>query len=236
MSTYILALETTTHNCSVALIRDGQPWIVRQDDQVNGHAQHLTLFIQEVMATAQLKLAALTAIAISQGPGSYTGLRIGLSTAKGLCYALNKPLLAIDSLQALAWGAQEQTQGHPKVGYISLMDARRMDAYVGVYDAQLQPLVEPYFATLATDSFDALLQEHQMDAWIIGGDAATKFRTLMEGDLPQHLQWSAVLQPSAKYMANLAQTAWEASIFQSVAYFEPFYLKKPHITRPKPKL
>ncbi len=236
MSTYILAIETTTQNCSVALIRDGQPWIVRQDDQANGHAQHITLFVQEVMATAQLELTALTAIAISQGPGSYTGLRIGLSTAKGLCYALNKPLLAVDSLQALAWGAQNQTKGHAKVGYLSLMDARRMDAYVGVYDANLQALVEPYFATLSTNSFDALLQEHQLDAWIVGGDAAAKFRSLFGAGLPQHLQWSGVLQPSAKYMGSLAQTAWEASALQSVAYFEPFYLKKPHITRAKPKL
>lgn len=236
MSTYILAIETTTHNCSVALIRDGQPWIVRQDDQANGHAQHITLFVQEVMATAQLELTALAAIAISQGPGSYTGLRIGLSTAKGLCYALNKPLLAVDSLQAVAWAVQNQTKSSPKLAYVSLMDARRMDAYVGVYDANLQPLVLPYFATLSTNSFDALLQEHQLDALIIGGDAAAKFRSLFEDGLPQYLQWSTVLQPSAKYMGSLVQRAWEAATFQSVAYFEPFYLKKPHITRPKPKL
>lgn len=237
MTTYILAIETTTHTCSIALIKDGQPWIIQQDDQTNGHAQQITLFIQEVMATAQLELSALTAIAISQGPGSYTGLRIGLSTAKGLCYALGKPLLAVDSLQALAWGAQATFKTkQPKVGYLSLMDARRMDAYVGVYGADLKPLQQPFFATLQANSFDSLLVEQELEAWILVGDAAGKFIELFGGELPAHLLWSGVHQPSAQYLGALAQQAWEAKQFQSVAYFEPFYLKKPHITKPKPKL
>ncbi|MGH1336740.1 MAG: tRNA (adenosine(37)-N6)-threonylcarbamoyltransferase complex dimerization subunit type 1 TsaB [Aureispira sp.] len=237
MPTYILAIETTTHTCSIALIKDGYNWIVRQDNQTNGHAQHITLFIQEVMATAQMALSELDAIAISQGPGSYTGLRIGLSTAKGLCYALDKPLLAIDSLQALAWGGQE-TQGkkRPKVGYVSLMDARRMDAYVGVYDANLQLLAKPYFATLATTSFDQVLLEHDLEALVVTGDASAKFIELFEGKLPTSLIWSGINAPSARYMSALAQLEWQEERFQSVAYFEPFYLKKPHITRAKPKL
>lgn len=237
MTTYILAIETTTHTCSIALIKDGQPWIIRQDDQTNGHAQQITLFIQEVMATAQLELSALTAIAISQGPGSYTGLRIGLSTAKGLCYALGKPLLAVDSLQALAWGAKAVFKTpKPKVGYVSMMDARRMDAYVGLYNAELKPLTSPYFATLQANSFDSLLLEYGLEAWILVGDATAKFMELFGEGLPQHLLWSGVGQPSAKYLGALAQQAWQAGQTQSVAYFEPFYLKKPHITRPKPKL
>lgn len=237
LSTYILALETTTHTCSVALIKDGHTWIVRQDNQPNGHAQSITLFIQEVMATAQLSLSALSAIAISQGPGSYTGLRIGLSTAKGLCYALNKPLLAVDSLQALAWGARvDQGLSNPRIGYLSLMDARRMDAYVGLYDAQLNPLKAPYFATLEANSFDQLLLEYDLEAWVVGGDAAAKFLGLFEEALPAHIIASNIEQPSATYMGALAQEAWQQEKTVSVAYFEPFYLKKPHITRPKPKL
>ncbi len=234
--TYILALETTTHTCSVALVKDGQTWIVRQDFQQNGHAAKITLFIQEVMQTAQLPLSVLTAIAISKGPGSYTGLRIGLSTAKGLCYALNKPLLAVDSLQALAWGAQEKLGQVPRWGYAALMDARRMDAYVGLYDGQLQPLKDPYFATLQANSLDSLLLEYKLDGWIIAGDACPKFVDLFGKDLPDHLRDAAIGQPSARYLAQLGQQAWQAQRLESVAYFEPFYLKKPHITRPKPKL
>lgn len=237
MPTYILAIETTTCTCSVALIKDGHTYIVCEDNQANGHAQHITLLIQEVMATAQLELAVLSAIAISQGPGSYTGLRIGLSTVKGLCYALNKPLLAIDSLQALAWGGQqEQGNNNARVGYVSLIDARRMDAYVGLYDADLKPLVSPYFATLQVDSFEHLLLEYDLDAWVVVGDAAVKFLDLFEGTVPKYLLWSSICRPSASYMSALAQIEWQKGRTQSVAYFEPFYLKKPHITRAKPKL
>ncbi len=237
LSTYILALETTTHTCSVALIKDGQTWILREDDAPNGHAQSITLFIQAVMQTANLPLSALSAIAISRGPGSYTGLRIGLSTAKGLCYALGKPLLAVDSLRALAWGAREASGSlAPRWGYAALMDARRMDAYVGLYDAALRPLCAPYFATLQANSLDSLLLEYDLEGWIIGGNAAAKFMELFGDGLPVSLQDSGVAPPSARFLAALAQTAWEEQRLESVAYFEPFYLKKPHITRPKPKL
>ena len=99
MAIKILSIETSTRSCSVCLSKDGQAWIVREVQSQSGHAEQLTLFIQEVMKTANLDLKDLDAIAVSQGPGSYTGLRIGISTAKGLCYALDKPMLAIDTLQ-----------------------------------------------------------------------------------------------------------------------------------------
>ena len=232
METYILTLDTTTVRCSIGLAKGGHTWILRESDVPNGHAQNSTLFIQSVLQTAQISLQALTAVAVSKGPGSYTGLRIGASTAKGLCYALGKPLLAIDTLQALAWGARQQLLlPHPDAIYIGCLDARRLDAYIGIYDAQLQPLVEPYFATLTPEHAAELAARYQTEQLWLSGDAAPKW---LEQGSP-FLKDSGVHQPSARYLSALAQKAWNEQRLEDVAYFEPFYLKQPHITRPKPK-
>lgn len=232
MSTKILIIETTTKSCSVCLSKDGAPWIVREIQDQAGHAEKLTLFIQEIMDTAAMQLQELDAIAVSQGPGSYTGLRIGISTAKGLCYALNKPLLAIDSLQALAWGAA-QWSNSAKAAYIALMDARRMDAYVGIYNNTMDCLKKPYFATLEATSFDFLLEKEGIEQLVLVGDATAKYQPVITDRA--EVVFSPILLPSSKYLAALAQKAYEKEDFVDVAYFEPFYLKMPNITKPKPK-
>lgn len=207
--------------------------MLRELDQHNGHAQYSTLFIQDVLRTVGLTLADLSAIAVSQGPGSYTGLRIGVSTAKGLCYALDKPLLAIDTLQALAWAARQERQLLPQKSgiYVSVLDARRQDAYVGVYDRDLQPLEQAYFATLTPDHAAQLAARYQVDELYVAGDAVAKW---LEQGSP-YLVDTGVHAPSARYLSALAMEAWRQSAWQDVAYFEPFYLKQPHITKPKPK-
>ena len=231
MAIKILSIETATRSCSVCLSKDGQPWIVREVQSQSGHAEQLTLFIQEVMKIANLDLQELDAIAVSQGPGSYTGLRIGISTAKGLCYALDKPLLAIDTLQALAFGAI-QDYYQPKAAYVALMDARRMDAYVGIYTADFEILKAPYFATLEPESFEEVLENVGIDEIVLVGDAVEKYQ---DSCTTKPLKNSTVQLPSSKYLSWLAYLAYQAKQTVDVAYFEPFYLKKPNITKPKPK-
>lgn len=231
MATIILTIETATRSCSVCLSKDGQPWIVRETASQSGHAEQLTLFIEEVMQTANLSLKELDAVAVSQGPGSYTGLRIGVSTVKGLCYALNKPMIAIDTLQALAFGAVEH-YNTPKAAYVALMDARRMDAYVGIYTANCEIIKAPYFVTLEPTTFDFLLENREVEEVVLVGDAIEKYQDICT---TSPLKKSIVKLPSSKYLANLAYRAYQKQDFVDVAYFEPFYLKKPNITKPKPK-
>lgn len=231
MAIKILSIETATRSCSVCLSKDGHPWIVREVQSLSGHAEQLTLFIQEVMQTANLDLKELDAIAVSQGPGSYTGLRIGISTAKGLCYALDKPMLAIDTLQALAFGAI-QDYYNPKAAYVSLMDARRMDAYVGIYTADFKTLKAPFFATLEPNTFDDLLENTEIEEVVLVGDAIEKYEAICAS---KPLKISTVQLPSSKHLSYLAYLAYQAEESVDVAYFEPFYLKKPNITKPKPK-
>lgn len=234
MDTYLLTLDTTTSVCSVGLARNGQTWILREHHSPNGHAQYSTLFVQEVLQTAGLSLSDLSGVVVSRGPGSYTGLRIGASTAKGLCYALDRPLVSVDTLQALAWAAQEGQQLLPPVPdtvYVGCLDARRMDAYIGLYDAELAPLTKPYFATLTPEHASEMMARYNAQRLVVAGDAAPKW---LEQNIP-FLEDSGIHTPSARYLSALGQQAWAAKAWEDVAYFEPFYLKQPYITRPKPK-
>jgi tRNA threonylcarbamoyladenosine biosynthesis protein TsaB len=226
----ILTIETSTRSCSVCLAKDGHPWIVRETKSQSGHIEKLTLFIKEVVKMASLELQDLDAIAVSKGPGSYTGLRIGVSTAKGLCYALDKPMIAIDTLQGLAWVARASNP-LPKTAYVALMDARRMDAYVGVYSSNLDAIKAPYFTTLTPTSFDFLL-EQDIHNIVLVGDATEKYKSMIED---ANMIVSTIILPSAKYLSALAEDAFQKKDIVDTAYFEPFYLKKPNITKPKPK-
>ncbi len=227
----ILNIDTTTPNCSVCLSKNGQLWTSKEERDSAGHAQNITLFIQDILQQANLTLDAIDAVAVSKGPGSYTGLRIGISTAKGICYALNKPLLSIDTLQALAWAAREDLKSSARIAYIALLDARRMDAYAAIYNTELHVIKEPFFCTLTPDSFDYLLQDGY-DSIVLTGDAVAKFQPLLNNS---KIRCSTIDAPSSTYLCALAEQAWREERHENVAYFEPFYLKKPHITKPKPR-
>lgn len=222
---YILLIETSSSTCSVALARDGQPWIIREERDSN-HAVTLTVFIQSVLDTAGISASQLDAIAVSGGPGSYTGLRIGVSVAKGLAYTLQKPLLAIDSLQAVAYAARKQAGNPPQTLWVAMLDARRSDAYAAVFDADLRPLLPAYFCTLSAEQaqhWQALAPEAQLR---LAGSAVAKWtfeqglKTPFEGH-------------SAADLAALAYAQFQQQQSVDLAYYEPLYLNPPHITQAK---
>ncbi len=231
MDTLLLNIETSTKSCSVCLSKNGAPWIVKESYTDAGHAASITLFVEEVMHTAQRSLNDIDAVAVSQGPGSYTGLRIGVSVAKGLAFSLDKPLVAIDSLQALAAGLQQRFMGSDTL-FVSMIDARRMDAFVGIYGPDLTCIKAPYFCTLSPNAFELLMAQHNYQQLLICGDALPKYRTEFNYDQqPEYL----LTQASAKYMSGLSHHKFKAQDFVDLAYFEPYYIKAPNITKPKPK-
>ncbi|UMY65988.1 MULTISPECIES: tRNA (adenosine(37)-N6)-threonylcarbamoyltransferase complex dimerization subunit type 1 TsaB [unclassified Flavobacterium] len=211
----ILNLETATKNCSVALARDGVLVALREvADAGYAHAERLHVFIEECLAEAEAAFSDLDAIAVSEGPGSYTGLRIGVSAAKGLCYALGKPLIAVPTLEVLARAANTQTGT-----IVAMLDARRMEAYTAVFSADGTQLRETQPEILTPTSFADL----PAPIWLIG-DAQAKFRELApEADF-QFCE--AILYPSATNMVKASFARYQNREWVDVAYFEPVYLKE----------
>lgn len=224
----ILQIETATQVCSAAISKDGKTIALKELMASNIHAGSLTLFIEEVMNTAGLKFTELDAIAVSKGPGSYTGLRIGVSTAKGLCYALDKPLIAVDTLQMMAAG---YITSHPDYrGLIcSMIDARRMEVFTAVFDSLLNTVLPTAALIIDEASFNAQLEE-KVVTFI--GDGAPKCRGVISA---AHARFSEANYNSAENMSRLANEAFLSGKFENVAYFEPFYLKDFVLTTPKKK-
>ncbi|MFD0940953.1 tRNA (adenosine(37)-N6)-threonylcarbamoyltransferase complex dimerization subunit type 1 TsaB [Pedobacter boryungensis] len=214
----ILQIETATQVCSVALAVDGETIALKEEKAQNIHASSLTLFIDEVMNIAKLKYADLDAIAVSKGPGSYTGLRIGVSTAKGLCFALDKPLIGVNTLQMMANGYLSQ---HPNYGGLvcPMIDARRMEVFTAVYTNKLHEVVSVNAKIIDDKSFVLELDNNYIT---FIGDGAAKCETMLDS---QNAHFSTVNFNSAANMSNLAYSAFQNENFEDVAYFEPFYLK-----------
>ncbi|HEY1005834.1 MAG TPA: tRNA (adenosine(37)-N6)-threonylcarbamoyltransferase complex dimerization subunit type 1 TsaB [Sphingobacteriaceae bacterium] len=213
----ILLLETATPVCSVALSRDGQVISSREVNEANVHASKLTLFIEAVMKEARVKYRDLNAVAVSRGPGSYTGLRIGVSTAKGLCFALGIPLIAVDTLEAMATGYL-QSAGEEKEGLrlCPMIDARRMEVYLAVFSADLD-IVEPVQARILDEGTFA-----EYPRIVLFGDGAAKCRALYADHPNIRIEQ---FPNSARYLNTPAFRKFEEQEFEDVAYFEPFYLK-----------
>lgn len=215
---FILNIDTATAIGSVALAKDGVVLQTLTNDKERDHAAILTLFIQEIFNTQNITPAELDAIAVSGGPGSYTGLRVGVATAKGLCYAWNKPLIGISTLQMMAQGLSASIQDKHAL-YCPLLDARRMEVYTAVYDAALTPLIEPQALILTPDAFREWLDRGKVYFF---GDGSTKWEQLLE---PHP---NAVFVPyriSAEHMIPLTEAAFRENLFADTAYFSPFYLK-----------
>lgn len=228
MST-ILQIETATTVCSVALSVNGETVAVKEEATPNIHASSLTLFIAEAMETAKLKFAELDAVAVSKGPGSYTGLRIGVSTAKGLCFALDKPLIAIPTLKMMASGFLQQ---HPNYGGLvcPMIDARRMEVFTAVYTHDLTE-----FETVNAKIVDEKSFILELDSYYVTfiGDGANKCEPVLSH---QNAHFSKTNYNSAAHMSKLAFDAYQEGRFEDVAYFEPFYLKEFVFTTPKRKV
>jgi len=218
---YILSIETATTNCSVALSkRDKVIAFKEYNDRNYSHSELLHNYILEVIAESQIQLTDLSAIAVSKGPGSYTGLRIGVSAAKGLCYALNIPLISINTLESLAHQITIQ-EGL----IVPVLDARRMEVYSAVFNEKYQ-MVEGVKAQVITpDSFNSLLSEN---AVCFLGSGANKIATVIKH---QNAHFILDQLPSAKQMAKLAYQKYKIGNTEDVAYFEPFYLKDFMVTK-----
>jgi tRNA threonylcarbamoyladenosine biosynthesis protein TsaB len=222
----ILYIETATQVCSVALSTDGEIVQIRETRDKNSHSTTITVFIDEIMKAAGMAFSALDAVAVSKGPGSYTGLRIGVSTAKGICYAIDKPLIAVGTLQSMAAGAingmESRLVGTPSLPILlcPMIDARRMEVYNGLYDIDLKPASDIRAEIITESSFAKELLQHQV--WFFG-DGADKCKPVL-GNHP-NARFIDDFQLSASFMINPAEEKYEKKEFEDVVYFEPYYLK-----------
>ena len=219
---YILNIETATKNCSVSIAKDGSTMICNEiSEEGYSHAERLHLFIEKCLQDVGITYQDLSAVAVSQGPGSYTGLRIGVSAAKGLCYALSIPLIAVDTLQSLA--AQSKiTDGL----IVPMIDARRMEVYSAVFTADLKQKRATMAEIISEDSFNEL-----EGAIYFVGDCAEKCKTVM--NKPNFVFLDTLVYPSSNEMGILSYQKFQNKDTVDVAYFEPFYLKDFLITTSK---
>jgi len=211
----ILNLETATTNCSVSLARDGQLLAIRENNTPNySHAEQLHVFIAECMEEAKVSLNELDAIAVSKGPGSYTGLRIGVSAAKGLCFSLDVPLISIPTLTSMA----SQVKGAYDY-IIPVLDARRMEVYSAVFDKDLKQIRDTEAEIISEQSFEAYTDDNIVH---ILGSGAQKIKDLLA---VENFSYATGCVPSSKEMALLSYEKYMDNDFEDVAYFEPNYLK-----------
>ena len=217
----ILHIETATTTCSVCVAEDGKLLAKKESTEKNIHAAKLTVFVEEVMAQAGKSFSDLQAVAVSMGPGSYTGLRIGVSTAKGLCYALDIPLIAVNTLEAMASGFIDKCFSvNPHTLFCPMIDARRMEVYAAVLNSEKQLIRQTAAVIVDENSFSDLLQNHIIYFF---GDGAGK----CEGVLGQSLN-ARVLDDfvnSSVDLIRIAEEKFSKRLFEDVAYFEPYYLK-----------
>ena len=212
---WILCIETATKSCSVALAKYGHLVAVKEEvSEKYSHSEKLTVFIEQLLQQEGLKVSDLDAIAVSSGPGSYTGLRIGVSTAKGLCYASDMPLIAVSTLGAMAQAMKDK---YPEAQLCPMLDARRMEVYCALYSkSQASPVVAK---TIDQDSFAEELAQGPL---LFFGDGADKCQDVLTHT---NAHFELGVYTSAVNMIPLAQDKFQNQDFEDVAYFEPFYLK-----------
>ena len=223
----ILQIQTATTVCSVALANQGQVIAFKEVNERNIHAEAITVFIDEILKNAGVKYHDLDAVAVSSGPGSYTGLRIGVSTAKGLCYALDKPLIAVETLEAMA-GGMIATGVDPNTLLCPMIDARRMEVYTALFNAEGKRLKATAAEIIDADSFFEQLKNNKI---LFFGDGAPKCRAVL-GNNPNAL-FVDDFNNSATHLTQMAYHKFKAGQFEDVAYFEPFYLKDFLVTTKK---
>ena len=231
----ILAIETGTDICSVGIAKDGELLSLRESDEGRDHARKVGVFVDELLRETGIVPDDLDAVAVGKGPGSYTGLRIGVSFAKGLAYGLRKPLVAVGSLDALAEVAREDYEagilavdGWDGAYLCPMVDARRMEVYAQVFDTEGRPQSEVSAEVVGPESFAAF--RGQGRPFVIFGSGARKCADV----LPDAV--CVEVTPSVRGLAQLAQRAFDEGRTEDIAYFEPFYLKDFVVTTSKKKL
>lgn len=218
-SPLILCIETATKMCSVALYKGEELLVLKEQGGAYSHAENLTVFLEQIVSDARISLAQLDAIAVSKGPGSYTGLRIGVSTAKGLAFALQKPIIAVDTLTSMANLAARSIKSKA-VYFCPMIDARRMEVYCAIYERDLH-IVKPISAEIITENvFDAIIGDKKV---LVFGDGAHKCREIFKNK-PNFI-FSDEEFISAKGLIQIVLEKYNKQEFEDVAYFEPFYLK-----------
>ena len=216
----ILTLDTATKSCSLALSENG---IVLESIDYNegtfSHSEKLHLFIEDLCAKAKKSLSNLDAITVSKGPGSYTGLRIGVSSAKGLCYGLDIPLISVETLEVLCRTYVLENKVNTTDLLIPMLDARRMEVYTAVFDTKFLKIKDTEALILKPNSYEKFLK---MTHCHFIGDGAEKSKNLYQGE---NTSFSPTTFPSARAIAELVEQKFQNKDFEDVAYFEPYYLK-----------
>lgn len=233
----ILNIETSTEVCSVNVSENGKLLFEKESLEGLNHSELLTVFIEELFKENNLEMKSIDAVAVAKGPGSYTGLRIGVSVAKGLCYALDKPLISISTLDAMGiYASQNPEEFNIKVKndetllFCPMIDARRMEVYTSLYNLKGE-LLEPVSAKIIDkNSFSEQLEQSKIAFF---GNGADKCKKALNNS---NALFSGPLKASARFMINLAEEKYNKQEFENVAYFEPFYLKNFIATVPKNKI
>lgn len=230
----ILCIETGTDVCSVGIARDGELLSLRESDQGRDHARLVAVYVDELLKETGLRPDDLNAVAVGMGPGSYTGLRIGVSFAKGLCYGLNIPLIAVGSLDAMTAVAIEDyeagivaVENWDEALLCPMVDARRMEVYTQIFDSKCQPQSEVSAEVVTEQSLAQWRSDRQV---VIFGNGAAKCLEVLKDVTYINVT------PSARGLARLAHKRFEAGEFEDIAYFEPFYLKDFIVIPSKKKL
>jgi tRNA threonylcarbamoyladenosine biosynthesis protein TsaB len=220
VNSYILHIETATTACSVAISLNGKLVHFKESNDLQyGHAEKLFPYIEETIKESNLTYKDLSAVAVSKGPGSYTGLRIGVSAAKGLCYGLEIPLIGVSTLQSMAKDMCNKFFDNEL--FCPMIDARRMEVYTAVYD-QTNSIKNKVEAVILDENFCAdFIKKNKI---IFFGDGSKKAETLFEGN--SNAIFIDNFFPSAKHMIEIAHASFETKYFEDIAYFEPAYLKE----------
>lgn len=221
---YILNIETATKNCSISIAKEGTTLLcIETAEEGYSHAEKLHVFIEEALGKLKITYQDLLAIAVSQGPGSYTGLRIGVSAAKGLCYTLDIPLIAVDTLAVLAAQVKEN-----KGLIIPMIDARRMEVYSAIFTTQLEKIREVKAEVIVLESFSEITSNQTV---FFVGDGALKCKEILERE--NFIFLEKIIHPSSREMSKLSYEKFKKCDTVDVAYFEPYYLKDFMITTKK---
>jgi len=232
----ILHIETATNVCSVAISRGNSLLALKESEEDRSHSALLTVFIDEILKDSGMEPGQLDAVSVSKGPGSYTGLRIGVSATKGIAYARNIPVIGIITLQAMAIAASEnkkvkkQMDTHPDLLLCPMIDARRMEVYTALYDRKFREYRPVTAEIIDENSYKEILDKQPV---LFFGNGAEKITGIIKH---QNAVFESGIIPSSKWMIPLSLEAFEKQAFEDTAYFEPFYLKDFIATTPKRKV